>query len=175
MSWAKGYNQWLRLHLNEMSNSEIDELKRAKSHETSRKDLEQLSENPNWRIRAAVAGNLATESRVLVKLGADPNVAVKGQVARNPNTPGSTIDRLSRDPLFSIRQIAAQHPNISIEALVQLSRDEAFGVRYDANKRLKPIKRNNPKLRLRIEELENTLDLGIPVNVDPLDLEGLDI
>ncbi len=88
---------------------------------TSPETLTQLSSDPDWMIRSAVAKNPHTAKETLKKLAKDEEWSVRNNVAINPRTPADTLDALSDDPDALVRSNLARNMSTSDETVMKLS------------------------------------------------------
>ena len=135
--------------------------KKVARHPNASKDiLLSLSDDPSPLIRTAIIKNPNVSPEILSKLSKDTNFVVRAEVASLSNA------RIEGGKLFGIA---------SIETLVALKHDENEEVRERAFNTLQYLVSSDRSLENKIEELEALLDLGIRSDVNPLNLDELDI
>lgn len=98
---------------------------RAKSLETSTKELEKLSEDKVENVRAEVAKNLNTPVELLKKLILDEDYTVRAGVVDNPNTPVEILKQLAQNETSNYVKekletvLNPQAPTVSSEKLFE--------------------------------------------------------
>jgi len=125
------------------------------------------------KIFAARHPNASEDALALLSLHEGPLIRIA--VIKNPNVPSKILSRLSKDSHAAVRAEVASLPNAPIETLVVLKHDENEEVRERAFNTLQYLVSNDRSLENKIEELESLLDLGIRGDVDPLNLDDIDI
>jgi len=111
----------------------------------SAEELENLSHDENFEVRAYVAQNTNTSSTVLEKLSEDDDWEVRGHVAQNSNTPDFVLEKLSEDENEGVRWSTAKNPNTPDYVLERLATDEDSGIRSTA--------RNNPSYHSKVANI----------------------
>lgn len=122
------------------------------SKNLSAQSLEQLAEDYDFRVRAAVARNINTPKFVLTKLSEDSNTNVLLAVADNLNTPIAVLEKLSVGNNGNVAQVSNNHlpakwiaeancEETSLERLHKLARNSHWQVRLGVAKNINtPIK-----------------------------------
>ena len=88
--------------------------------------LQNLSEDEDEDVRASVALNPNTDSKILKILSEDENEYVRECVAWNPNTDAKTLKILSEDEEYSVREMIAQKTKRLPEDLKSLSKEAEY-------------------------------------------------
>lgn len=101
------------------------------------KILEELSRDPNSRVRSYAASRPDTPVHILEELASDHMLGIRCAIAENPSTPATLLHRLSKEEFWLIRRVIAYHDNTSLSTLQQLLRDRSFYVREAAKTNLK--------------------------------------
>ncbi|HVA83075.1 MAG TPA: hypothetical protein VNF06_02840 [Candidatus Aquilonibacter sp.] len=114
-------------------------IKLAESENTNIQILKYLCDEPDSRIRYAVAYNKTATPALFEKLSKDQDWTVRYAVARNPTTTSEIIDALSSTSFEfeeRVRSAAIQNPNISLDrweaAYSSYDRGESSAARLNA-------------------------------------------
>lgn len=79
-------------------------LKKSEDSNTDSRELDDLSFNPDWRVRNAVARHSKANQRTLNRLSLDSHWVIRESVAKNPNTSAETLYNLKKDDHPSIKE-----------------------------------------------------------------------
>ena len=109
------------------------------------KILEKYAQNPNKRIRAAVASNPNISTPLLISLANDPHYMVRESVAMHPSTPLDVLKNFMNDTEVEVRASLAANPNLPEIYLQKLSTDDDPIVRTDLA--------HNPSIPLKLLQI----------------------
>jgi len=98
---------------------------------TSVQRLYSLSQQQDWRIRRAVAGNRRSPADLLKQLASDPDLRIRIAVATNLTSPESIHMLLVDDPDKAVRSVVARFEYVSARVLDRLARDADADIRYE--------------------------------------------
>ena len=126
-------------------------------------------------LKKKVARHPNASKDILLSLSDDPVPLIRIAIIKNPNVSPEILSKLSKDTNFVVRAEIASLSNAPIETLVALKHDENEEVRERAFNTLQYLVSSDRSLENKIEELESLLDLGIRGDVDPLNLDDIDI
>ena len=114
---------------------------------TPPKQLAQLANHPNTKIRRRIAENPFTPAKALRKLAYDENLETRMAVACNPASPDDVVDHLVQTDLM-VRHGLAQEPKTPLHLLERLSTDENPWVSVEATRTLKIYGKSKPVTQL---------------------------
>ena len=111
-------------------------IKVAKDHDTHPTTLDELSQDDNWLIRAAVAENPNVSQHALEALSEDDNWVVQHRVAKNTETPDEVLDKMSKSDDWRVRVGVTENLNAPDDILKSLADDANEEVRNSAKETL---------------------------------------
>jgi hypothetical protein len=145
----------------------------AADPETRESDLEILSSDPMWQVRANVAGNPRTPVDLLINLAGDESATVRSVAAANPNLPVPLIIQLgSREELDEwVRRWAAKNPSLPLEDRIRILLRLRIQSRWDpdsgSDKQVERLLDGAPaELRAQVERWRELLELEEEFGVD---------
>ncbi|MFD1082785.1 hypothetical protein [Micromonospora andamanensis] len=98
----------------------------ARDAATSQEVIELLANDPNSKVKCAVAGRLDLPEHLLHGLAADPNNKVRQALAENPTCPPAVLAGLVDDPSFDVRYAVLVNPRADryVHEMICRSSDE---------------------------------------------------
>lgn len=113
----------------------------ASDPEMPNQTLEQLTTDPDPRIRAALGWNQAASGTIFEKLLAEDDKAIQIAVASNPRCPEEILLNLAKSPKSDLRLRVAYNTNAPLQSLLALARDPSMEVReaLASNKKIPAI------------------------------------
>ncbi|MEJ2362026.1 MAG: hypothetical protein P8Z75_11450 [Gammaproteobacteria bacterium] len=116
--------------------SGADHRRLAASPGISAGQSQQLSRDPDWRVRRALASNRHTPPPLLELLAHDNNVHVRIAVATNLSSRESTLLLLAQDQSTAVRSVVARFEYVPVSALGLLARDANADIRLEVARNL---------------------------------------
>ncbi len=127
----------------------------------------QLSRDPDWTVREALAKNRRVPSALLDRLAQDANVHVRIAVATNLSTKLGVFRKLAHDPDTRVRSVVARFEYVPPEILAILAQDPSTDVRLEVARNLNS---NRPTLRKLSHdpqpEVANAASVGLQRLID---------